>query len=69
MRSGLQAIAQVDRLVAYGREAFAMYQELTNGIRADIVKTIMTLQVKKAPTRYSVPSCSLSSSVLDGTRR
>ena len=47
---GLQAIAQVDPLVAYKREAFAMYQELMNDIRSDIMKTIMTLQVQKAPT-------------------
>ncbi len=47
---GLQAIAQVDPLVAYKREAFAMYQELMNDIRSDIVKTVMTLQVAKAPT-------------------
>ena len=46
---GLQAIAQVDPLVAYKREAFAMYQELMNDIRSDIVKTVMTLQVQKAP--------------------
>ena len=46
---GLQAIAQVDPLVAYKREAFAMYQELMNDIRSDIVKTVMTLQVAKAP--------------------
>ena len=39
---GLQAIAQVDPLVAYKREAFAMYQELMNDIRSDIVKTVMT---------------------------
>ena len=47
---GLQAIAQVDPLVAYKREAFAMYQELMNDIRSDIVNTVMTLQVQKAPT-------------------
>ncbi len=47
---GLQAIAQVDPLVAYKREAFAMYQELMNDIRSDIVSSIMSLQVQKAPT-------------------
>lgn len=46
---GLQAIAQVDPLVAYKREAYAMYQELMNDIRSDIVKTLMSLQVQKAP--------------------
>ena len=46
---GLQAIAQVDPLVAYKREAFAMYQELMIDIRSDIVKTLMALQVQKAP--------------------
>ena len=46
---GLQAIAQVDPLVAYKRESFAMYQELMNDIRSDIVKTLMALQVQKAP--------------------
>lgn len=44
---GLQAIAQVDPLVAYKREAFGMYQDLMNDIRADIVKSVMSLRVEK----------------------
>ena len=47
---GLQAIAQVDPLVAYKRESYTMYQELMNDIRSDIVTTVMSLQVQKAPT-------------------
>jgi preprotein translocase subunit SecA len=44
---GLQAFAQVDPLVAYKREAFNMYSELMNDIRADIVKAVFTIQVQK----------------------
>jgi len=44
---GLQAIAQVDPLVAYKREAYGMYQELMNDIRRDIVKSLMSLRVEK----------------------
>ena len=47
---GLQAIAQVDPLVVYKREAFAMYQELMNDIRSDIVKTVMSVQIHTAPS-------------------
>ena len=43
---GLQAIAQVDPLVAYKREAFAMYSELMNDIRGDVVKAVLTLQLQ-----------------------
>ncbi len=46
---GLQAIAQVDPLVAYKREAFTMYGELMDSIRSDIVKTIFTVQVQQQP--------------------
>lgn len=44
---GLQAFAQVDPVVAYKREAFAMYSELMDDIRGDIVKSLFSLQVKK----------------------
>jgi preprotein translocase subunit SecA len=46
---GLQAIAQVDPLVAYKRQAYAMYQELMGDIRSDIVKMIMSLSVQREP--------------------
>ncbi len=44
---GLQAVAQVDPLVAYKREAFAMYQELLEAIRSDIVKALMGLTIRR----------------------
>ena len=44
---GLQALAQVDPLVAYKREAFNMYGELMNDIRSDVVKAVLTLQVQR----------------------
>ncbi|MFZ1754765.1 MAG: preprotein translocase subunit SecA [Caldilineaceae bacterium] len=44
---GLQAIAQVDPLVAYKRQAFQMYQELMGDIRSDIVKNMMALRVER----------------------
>jgi preprotein translocase subunit SecA len=46
---GLQAIAQVDPLVAYKRQAYAMYQELMGDIRSDIVKMLMSLSVQREP--------------------
>jgi preprotein translocase subunit SecA len=46
---GLQAIAQVDPLVAYQREAFNMYGELMTDIRSDIVKAIYAVQVRREP--------------------
>ena len=46
---GLQAIAQVDPLVAYKRQAFAMYQDLMADIRSDIVKALMSLAVEREP--------------------
>jgi preprotein translocase subunit SecA len=44
---GLQAIAQVDPLVAYKRQAFQMYQELMGDIRGDIVKNMMALRIER----------------------
>jgi preprotein translocase subunit SecA len=44
---GLQAFAQVDPLVAYKREAFSMYQELMADIRSDIVKALLSIQVRQ----------------------
>jgi len=44
---GLQAIAQVDPLVAYKRQAYGMYQEFMGDIRGDIVKHMMALRVEK----------------------
>jgi preprotein translocase subunit SecA len=43
---GLQALAQIDPLVAYKREAFNMYSELMNDIRGDVVKAVLTLQIQ-----------------------
>jgi preprotein translocase subunit SecA len=48
---GLQAFAQVDPLVAYKREAFAMYSELMNDIRGDIVKAVLTPPVQAESER------------------
>jgi len=44
---GLQAYAQVDPVVAYKREAFAMYSALMEDIRSDIVKAVYTVQVQR----------------------
>lgn len=44
---GLQAIAQVDPLVAYKRQAYGMYQELMGDIRGDIVKNMMALRIER----------------------
>ena len=46
---GLQAIAQVDPLVAYKREAFVMYAELMESIRSDIVKAVFSIHVQEQP--------------------
>ena len=44
---GLQAIAKVDPLVAYKREAFQMYGELLDAIRSDTVKAIFSVQIRQ----------------------
>ena len=44
---GLQAIANVDPLVAYKREAFQMYGELLDAIRSDTVKAIYSVQIRQ----------------------
>ena len=44
---GLQAIANVDPLVAYKREAFQMYTELLDAIRSDTVKAIYSVQIRQ----------------------
>ncbi len=44
---GLQALAQVDPLVAYKRESFNMYGELMNDITGDIVKAVFQIQVQQ----------------------
>jgi preprotein translocase subunit SecA len=41
---GLQAYAQVDPVVAYKKEAFAMYGELLDAIRSDTVKAVFSVQ-------------------------
>jgi preprotein translocase subunit SecA len=56
---GLRAIAQVDPLVAYKREAFAMYSELMNDIRSDIVKAIFAFNLQPAqpaPSQATKPA-------------
>ncbi len=45
---GLQALAQVDPLVAYKREAFNMYGELMKDITGDIVKAVFQIQIQRA---------------------
>lgn len=52
---GLQAYAQVDPLVAYKREAFAMYSALMEDIRSDIVKAVYTVQVQRQQSATPVP--------------
>ena len=44
---GLQAYAQVDPVVAYKRDAFAMYSALMEDIRGDIVKAVYTVQMQR----------------------
>ncbi len=44
---GLQALAQVDPLVAYKRQAFNMYGELMHDITGDIVKAVFQVQVRQ----------------------
>ena len=48
---GLQALAQVDPLVAYKRQAFNMYGELMHDITGDIVKAVFQVQVQPAGGR------------------
>lgn len=60
---GLQAYAQVDPLVAYKREAFAMYSALMEDIRSDIVKAVYTVQVQRQQSATPVPvatDCAIS---------
>lgn len=45
---GLRAFAQLDPLVAYKREAFAMYADLMDSIRGDIVKAVFAFQLQPA---------------------
>jgi len=52
---GLQAIAQVDPLVAYKREAFAMYSELMLDIRSDIVKSVFAVRVQRQEQEKATP--------------
>ncbi len=44
---GLQAIANVDPLVAYKREAYQMYTELLDAIRGDTVKAAFSVQMRQ----------------------
>ena len=52
---GLQALAQVDPLVAYKRQAFNMYGELMNDISGDIVKAVYTIQVRQPVAAAATP--------------
>ena len=52
---GLQALAQVDPLVAYKRQSFNMYGELMNDITGDIVKAVYTIQVQQPVAAASTP--------------
>ncbi len=44
---GLQGIGGVDPVVAYKRESFAMYGELMDAIRGDIVKSVYAIQIRQ----------------------
>ncbi len=52
---GLQAIANVDPLVAYKREAFQMYGELMDAIRGDTVKAIFAVQMARPESQTAEP--------------
>lgn len=43
---GLRALAQQDPVVAYKREAFAMYGEMIDAIRSDTVKAVYSVQLQ-----------------------
>ena len=51
---GLQAYAQVDPVVAYKRESFAMYSALMEDIRGDIVKAVYTVQMQRQQQQAAV---------------
>jgi preprotein translocase subunit SecA len=44
---GLRALAQQDPVVAYKREAFAMYGEMIDAIRSDTVKAVFAVQLQR----------------------
>ncbi|MCS7039214.1 MAG: preprotein translocase subunit SecA [Anaerolineae bacterium] len=48
---GLQAVAQQDPLVAYKREAFAMFAELLEAIEEDVVSRIYLVELVQQPVR------------------
>jgi preprotein translocase subunit SecA len=48
---GLQAVAQQDPLVAYKREAFAMFAELLDAIEEDVVSRIYLVELAPQPVR------------------
>jgi preprotein translocase subunit SecA len=52
---GLQALAQVDPLVAYKRQAFNMYGELMHDITGDIVKAVYQIQPRRAEPVVATP--------------
>ncbi len=46
---GLRAYGQLDPLVAYKQEAFAMFQEMTDAVRQDMVRFVLKVQVNVMP--------------------
>ena len=60
---GLQAIAQVDPVVAYKREAFDMYGELMDSIRSDIVKALFSLQKSEGRAEKKVTTVNIFKNV------
>jgi preprotein translocase subunit SecA len=52
---GLQAYAQVDPVVAYKKEAFAMYGELLDAIRGDTVKAVFSVQPVRREAQAAPP--------------
>ncbi len=46
---GLRAYGQLDPLVAYKQEAFAMFQEMTDAVRQDMVRFVLKVQVNVTP--------------------
>ncbi|MHB1843127.1 MAG: preprotein translocase subunit SecA, partial [Sulfobacillus sp.] len=51
---GLRAYGQLDPLVAYKQEAFAMFQEMTDAVRQDMVRFVLKVQVNVAPPEQAL---------------
>ena len=50
---GLRAYGQLDPLVAYKQEAFAMFQQMTDAVRQDMVRFVLKVQVNVVPQTES----------------